>query len=176
MAAIFLHMEWMLLLARPFCCARDRTSIFIFSAAGRKKIRIQQIAKDEELINVTFHGYVSQDELLDNLARSQICLGVFGETKQSHYTIQNKVWEGLAMGRAVISGDSEVVRESLQDRQQIYLVERNNPQALADAIVALQENPELREAMAQAGHERFLRGNSIRAIGADMEKALRTLL
>lgn len=156
---------------------RSRRDIhFHFFGNGPDKARIQQIAGGEELSNVTFHGFVSQDELLDNLARSHICLGVFGETKQSHFTIQNKVWEGLAMGRAVISGDSQVVRESLQDRQQIYLVERLNPQALADGIIELQENPELRNKMAHAGHERYLRGNSITAIGADTERALRTLV
>ena len=155
---------------------RRRTDIHLhFFGNGPDKARIQQIATDEELANVTFHGFVSQDELLDNLARSHVCLGVFGETKQSHFTIQNKVWEGLAMGRAVISGESQVVRESLLDRQQIYLVERNSPQALAEAIVALQEDPEFRERMALAGHERFLRGNGIIAVGADTEKALRTL-
>ena len=45
-----------------------------------------------------FHGFVEQEELLDSLAASHICLGVFGTTKQSNYTIQNKVWEGLALG------------------------------------------------------------------------------
>ena len=155
----------------------DRDDIhFHFFGSGPEKARVQQIAAVNSLKNVTFHGFVSQDELLDNLARSQICLGVFGETKQSHYTIQNKVWEGLAMGRAVISGDSQVVRESLLDRQQIYLVERNNPQALADAIITLQLDPELREGMAQAGYERFRQGNAIHPIGEDTEKALRVLL
>lgn len=156
---------------------REDTDVqFHFFGNGPDKVRIEQFAIDEKLDNVTFHGFVSQDELLDHLSGSHVCLGVFGETKQSYFTIQNKVWEGLAMGRAVISGDSPVVRESLQDRNEIYLVKRNNPRSLADAIIALRENPKLRERMAQSGHERFLRGNSIRAIGADTEKALRTLM
>ncbi|MDX1412928.1 MAG: glycosyltransferase [Candidatus Promineifilaceae bacterium] len=156
---------------------RERPDIcFHFFGTGPDKIRMEQIAADEKLDNVVFHGFVSQDELLDHLAGSHICLGVFGETKQSHFTIQNKVWEGLAMGRAVISGDSKVVRESLQDKREIYLVQRNSPQALAMGIVTLQADPGLREQIARAGHERYLRGNSIAAIGADMEKALRTLV
>lgn len=149
---------------------------FHFFGTGPEKNRIQEIADKEGLDNVTFHGFVSQDELLNNLSRSHICLGVFGETKQSHYTIQNKVWEGLAMGRAVISGASEVVRESIKDREQIYLVERNDPLALAQGILDMKAHPDVREHMAQAGHERFLKGNSIEAIGAATEKALRTLL
>ena len=113
---------------------------------------------------------------MDSIARSHISLGVFGTTKQSHYTIQNKIWEGLAMARPVVSGDSQVVRESLVHGEEIYLVPRDNPQALAVAIKQLKANPVMREKMARAGYERFLSGNSIPAIGIATEQALRTLL
>lgn len=156
---------------------RQRQDIqFHFYGNGPERKRIEQVAKSEKLDNVTFHGFVSQEALLDSLARSHICLGVFGETKQSHFTIQNKVWEGLAMGRAVVSGDSQVVREVLTHREHIFLVERENPQALAAAISELQTDAALRERMAQAGYERFRERNSISAIGATLEKALRTLI
>ena len=156
---------------------RDRADIqFHFFGNGPERERIEQIAVSEGLQNVTFHGFVEMDKLLDNLARSHICLGVFGMTKQSNFTIQNKVWQGLAMGRAVVSGDSEVVRELLIDREEIYLVERNDAQALAEAISELEGDSELREQIAKGGYERFLVGNSIKAIGAATEEALRSLI
>lgn len=80
------------------------------------------------------------------------------------------------MARPVVSGDSTVVRESLVHGEHIYLVPRDDPQALADAVKALKENPRMREKIARAGYERFLSGNSIPAIGAATEQALRTLL
>ena len=80
------------------------------------------------------------------------------------------------MARPVISGDSQVVRESLEHGRHIYLVPREDPQALAAAIAYLKDNPEVRENMAQAGYERFLSGNSIAAIGQKTVEALRTLL
>jgi glycosyltransferase involved in cell wall biosynthesis len=149
---------------------------FHFYGTGPEKEHIETIAKQQELGNVIFHGFVDHDELLDGLAQSHICLGVFGMTRQSHYTIQNKVWEGLAMRTAVISGDSTLVRESLQDRKEIYLIERNNPQALADAICELKANTALREEMAQAGYARFMAGNSMTALGTAMVQALQTVL
>ena len=147
-----------------------------FFGNGPERARIERIALEAGLDNVTFHGFVNQEELLDSLACSHICLGVFGMTKQSHFTIQNKVWEGLAMGRAVVSGDSQVVREALTHRKHIYLVERDNAQALAAALSELEGDPVLREQIAQGGYERFLEGNSIRAIGAATEEALRSLV
>lgn len=156
---------------------RSRQDIeFHFYGDGPEKARIVQVAADEGLDNVTFHGFVSQEALLNAIAGSHVSLGVFGMTKQSHYTIQNKVWEGLAMARPVISGDSAVVRESLVHEEHIYLVPRDDPAALAEAIVVLKENPNLREHIAHQGYERFLSGNSISAIGATTERALRTLL
>ena len=142
---------------------------------GPERPRIEQKARAAGLKNVLFHGFVSQDDLLDSLARSHICLGVFGETKQSHFTIQNKVWEGLAMGRAVVSGDSQIVRETLEDKKHIYLIARDNATALAAAIRELEDDPELRESIARGGYERFKAGNSIEAVGAKTEEALRSL-
>ena len=155
----------------------DRPDIqFHFFGSGPEKERLVQFARENDLQNVVFHGFVDRDELLDSIAASHISLGVFGETKQSHYTIQNKIWEGLAMARPVISGDSQVVRESLEHGRHIYLVPREDPQALAAAIAYLKDNPVVRENMAQAGYERFLSGNSIGAIGQKTVEALRTLL
>lgn len=156
---------------------RHRSDIqFHFFGNGPERDRIEKIAMSQRLQNVIFHGFVDMDELLDNLAQSHICLGVFGMTKQSNFTIQNKVWQGLAMGRAVVSGDSQVVRETLTHRKHIYLVEREDAQALAAAISELEGEPELRERIARGGYERFLEGNSIKAIGAATVEALRSLV
>ncbi|MCP4422605.1 MAG: glycosyltransferase family 4 protein [Chloroflexi bacterium] len=149
---------------------------FHFYGDGPERVRIEQSARQEELTNVVFHGFVSRDELLDGLAQAHICLGVFGETKQSHYTIQNKVWEGLAMGRAVVSGDSAVVRETLSHGEHIYLAERDNGRALADAILHLKANPDLRERMSAAGYSYFSQLNAIPILGAATVRALKTML
>lgn len=149
---------------------------FHFFGSGPEKERIVRLAEEWSLPNVTFHGYVSQDELLDSLAQAHICLGVFGTTRQAQFTIQNKVWEGLAMGRPVISGDSPTIRASLIDRQEIYLIERNNAAALAGALREARDNPTERERIAAAGHARYLTGNSVTAIGRQMKEALLSIV
>lgn len=145
---------------------------FHFYGSGPEKERIIREAEALSLPNVTFHGFVSQDELLDSLAQAHVCLGVFGTTRQAQFTVQNKVWEGLAMGRPVVTADSTTVRAALADRREIYLIERNSPDALAAALRDLKDDPAQRERIAAAGHARYLAGNSIPAIGRQMKEAL----
>ena len=149
---------------------------FHFYGNGPEKERIVQRATAEALPNVTFHGFVGQDELLDSLAQAHVCLGVFGTTRQAQFTVQNKVWEGLAMGRPVVSGDSPTIRAALADRQEVYLIPRDDPAALAAALRALRDNPTLRESIAATGHARYLAGNSIPAIGRQMKDALLSIV
>jgi len=156
--------------------AGDPGMRFEFYGSGPEKERIVRQAQEWNLPNVTFHGFVSQDELLDGLAQAHICLGVFGTTRQAHFTVQNKVWEGLAMGRAVISGDSPTIRAALADRAEVYLIARNDPAALAAGLRELRDDPALRERIAAAGHARYLAGNSIPALGRQMKEALLSLV
>ena len=156
---------------------RDQADVgFEFYGSGPEKERIVQQAAGLGLRNVTFHGFVDQDELLDGLAAAHVCLGVFGVTRQANFTVQNKVWEGLAMGRPVISGDSPTIRAALADRREVYLVARNSPEALAAGLTELRADPALRENIAAAGHARYLAGNSTTAIGRQMADALRGLV
>ena len=152
---------------------RDETDMrFHFFGSGPEKARIVARAEALGLPNVTFHGFIEQDDLLDNLAQAHVCLGVFGTTRQANFTVQNKVWEGLAMGRPVISGDSPTIRAALADRREVYLIARDDPSALAAGLRELRDDPGLREAIAAAGHARYLTGNSIPAIGRQMKEAL----
>jgi glycosyltransferase involved in cell wall biosynthesis len=152
---------------------REQTDVrFHFYGSGPEKERIVRQAETLSLPNVTFHGFVSQDELLDSLAQAHFCLGVFGTTRQAQFTVQNKVWEGLAMGRPVVTADSPTVRAALADRREIYLIERNSPDALAAALRELKDDPAQRERIAAEGHARYLAGNSIPAIGRQMKEAL----
>ena len=155
---------------------RERPDVcFHFYGSGPEKERIVRQAVELALPNVTFHGFVSQDELLDGLATAHVCLGVFGTTRQANFTVQNKVWEGLAMGRPVISSNSPTIRAALADRREIYLIERNSPAALAAGLSELQANPALREAIAAAGHARYRAEHTVAALGRQMAMALRSV-
>ena len=71
-------------------------------------------------------------------------------------TVQNKIYEGLAMAKPVITGDGPAVRATLTHGEDVYLCRRSDPSALAQAINALYTDPGLRGRLAEHGRRLFL--------------------
>jgi glycosyltransferase involved in cell wall biosynthesis len=137
---------------------------FYFFGEGQEEPKARALAQELALENVCFQGWTDKSELPNEISKSHICLGVFGTTKQSRCTIQNKIWEGMMMQRPVITGDAQTIREELTHKEHVYLVERANPKALADGILTLQQDSELREYIVQQAFTR-VQENTIDSIG-----------
>jgi glycosyltransferase involved in cell wall biosynthesis len=151
---------------------RDRADIrFDFYGEGQELAAARALADELGADNIEFRGWIDKADLPAEIAASHICLGVFGTTKQALCTIQNKIWEGMMMRRAVISGDAATTRAELEHGRHLYLVPRADPQALADGIVALADDEALRVDLGEQGHLRALE-NTIAATGARTRAAL----
>ena len=87
-------------------------------------------------------------------------------------TVQNKIFEGLAMAQPVISGNSSALRQALKGNEQIYLCKREDSKSLAKAIINLYNKPDLRVRLAQEGHKVFLKKFSLAQIGSRYQKHL----
>jgi len=122
---------------------------------GSEKARALALAEELGLTNIHFSGWVDKHDLPARVAEADICLGVFGTSEQSTRTIQNKIYEGLAMRKAVISGDSPTVSKALVHGQHACLIPRNDPVALAAAILHLKDNANLRAQLAAEGYAHF---------------------
>ena len=156
---------------------RKETHIhFDFYGNGPDEAAARQRVEELSLNNVSFHGWVEKEELPRHIAEAHVCLGAFGETPQSLMTVQNKIWETAAMARPIISGDSAAVRDAFTHGENIYLVPRDDPPALAQAIRMLSADPALREKLAAGARARFCEGNSVAALGKQTEAILRRLL
>jgi len=156
---------------------RERREIsFRLIGRGPERARAEALAAESRLDNVTFADWVPLEQLPSFAAQADVLLGVFGTTEQSKFTIQNKIYQGLAMARPVITGDSPTVRAALTHRQHVYLVERGNPAALADAILTLQADVALRARLADEGYRLFAERFTVEAIGAQTASYLLELL
>lgn len=59
----------------------------------------------------TFLSAVPENELLDHIADADVVLGIFGSSPKAQTVIANKVWQGLACGRPVLTGKSRALDE-----------------------------------------------------------------
>jgi glycosyltransferase involved in cell wall biosynthesis len=138
---------------------------FIFIGTGPEEKQAVRLAKHLDLKNVSFLGFVELDELVRQISKADICLGVFGDTKQSMMTIQNKIFEAMAMGKAIITSDSQALRASLVHGQHIYLCERGNPQSLVDAIRDLKDDALKRQRLGENAYQLFCERYNTENIG-----------
>lgn len=138
---------------------------FELAGKGETKSRAEQMVKNYDLTNVVFRDWIEKEALTQKIAQADVLLGVFGTTPQSLMTIQNKVYEGLAMGKPIITGYSETIASALEHKTHVYLVERANPQALAEAILTLYAAPDLRDLLSKHGHVLFTQKFSIEKLG-----------
>jgi glycosyltransferase involved in cell wall biosynthesis len=152
--------------------AEDNTIHFELIGEGPDRKKAIAMARDYGLSNVRFVDWLDKDELLRRVASADVCLGVFGTTPQSVMTIQNKIYEALAMAKPVLTGDAPAIRKILKHGEHLYLCERANPQALAEALCLLRNDPELRQKLSANGYALYQQRFTIEQLGLQFKKHL----
>ena len=89
--------------------------------------------------------------------------------------VPNKLYECVAVGRPVVTADTEGVRSAFSE-DEVALVPAGDPEALAKEIKRLIADAPTREAMARAAHERYVHeysaGPLSRLLAAEIRSAL----
>src|SRR5262249_57146943 len=102
-------------------------------------------ARERRLARVEFTGRTDYEDAPRVLASSHITLGAFGTGEKTGRVIPHKLWQGLAAGRAVVTGDGEGPREVFADRVHLRMTPRGDAGALADVLAELVASREQRE-------------------------------
>ncbi|WP_425270213.1 glycosyltransferase [Flexivirga meconopsidis] len=90
----------------------DRTIEWTFIGNGSERPLIEsQLRRAADGMPTRFLDHVSTYELARHIKESHVVLGVFGLSEKAGSVIANKVWQGLAGGRVVITRSSDALRE-----------------------------------------------------------------
>ena len=127
---------------------------------------------ERRLTRVGFTGRLDYTDAPRLLEATHIALGAFGVGEKAGRVIPHKLWQGLAAGRAVVTGDGDGPREVFRSGEHLALVPRGDAEALAAALRQLIASPERRAALGAAGQERARETGSPAAIGAQLSAAL----
>jgi glycosyltransferase involved in cell wall biosynthesis len=129
---------------------------------GIEYARIRRLANQIDVENVQFLPPVALSELPAEIARATVCLGGhFGTVEKARRVIASKTFQFLAMGKATIVGDNMANHEILTHAYDSWFCKMGDPEALADAILTLVYNPELRSYLGQNAYKTFMETASI---------------
>jgi glycosyltransferase involved in cell wall biosynthesis len=93
---------------------------------------------------LTVTGVIDRDAVTDHIAAFDIAL----QPAVTPYASPLKLFEYMALGRAILAPDTPNIREVLTDGQDAVLFDPERPGALADAIRGLCADPALRQRIA----------------------------
>ncbi len=131
------------------------------------------LAHARQLRRVEFIPPIPLQDLPEEIARADICLGGhFGSSAKAGRVVPGKIYQMLAMERAVIAGDTPANRSLLQHQTSAWLCPAHDPEALAEAILSLHRSPQLRQSLAAAGRETFLQTSSEARIAELLRQAI----
>lgn len=135
---------------------RNEHILFRIVGSGQESSMIKKQVQDLKLEGIVrLIGKVPLEKVSEYIASAHVSLGIFGDTGKTTRVIPNKVYESIAMGKAVITADTVASRELFESGKTALLVPPADANALAEAIRALKADPLLREKIARNGYELY---------------------
>lgn len=144
---------------------REEPVHFTMIGDGQDYPAVQELIRELELTNVTLTGWIDYQQLPEYYAQSDLCLGNFGASARASRAISNKVYEAMALGLPVLSGDTPGLRSELLTGEEVWVCKVADTDDMARKILALMQQPELRERIARSGHEAYQQRYTLQKIG-----------
>jgi glycosyltransferase involved in cell wall biosynthesis len=116
------------------------------------------------LENMDYLGFLDFGSLIQKISAADICLGIFGKSIQAEVSINNKIYECMAMGKAIITGNS-LATKGLVTKNTIWACSRDDPKHLSEAILKLQSEGELRHQLGVNARNYFKTQCSTKELG-----------
>ncbi|MBN2071310.1 MAG: glycosyltransferase [Candidatus Krumholzibacteriota bacterium] len=124
---------------------------FTMVGGGQTYSIARELARGLPEEKIIFREYVRPDKLSQLIRDHHLVLGIFGTTPKTELVIPNKVFQGIASGRPVITADTPAIRELFRADRDILLVPKGEPEKLAVAIETLRSDREKRNVISRNG-------------------------
>jgi len=144
---------------------------FVLIGEGQISAELRGIIAARGLTNVEWLGELPAAELRAHTLSADVCLGVFGGSEKAARVVPNKVFDGLACGRPIVTADSDGAREWLHDGDTALLTPAGDAAALAAALRRLLDEGE-RTRLGESGLGLYRRAFTPQAVAGELLAAL----
>ena len=100
---------------------------------------------------IEFVGFLYRDQIKEYLSKASLVISNRPKSKQDYYGFSTKVGEYLASGTPLITTNWGEAFNWLKDGESAYIIEPENTEALANAIVRVFENPDEARRIGETG-------------------------
>jgi len=123
--------------------------------SGPDRERLEGLARSRGVADrIEFHGRVPDDQMKSILADADVCVNPDEVNAMNDLSTMNKIIEYMALGRPIVQFDVREGRVSARDSS-LYADRDNDARSFAHAVERVLRDPELAEAMGDAGRARF---------------------
>ena len=146
--------------------AAEKDIRFRFIGRGQTYPRVRSFFEEHGLDNAEFQDRIPLSRLPVEIAQADLCLGIFGRTEKSRRVVPHKIYQALAMGKAVVTARNPAVEEFFVHRRSIFMCDEPLPESLARAILELRRDTALSASLAAEGLKLMRSVFTPRQIGA----------
>lgn len=156
-------------------CEKVKDLRFLMVGKGNTYEESRRLADSLKTQNIKFYPNMTEVDAFETLSHADVFLGFLQKHPSVDRIIPNKVYQGLAMGKAVISGDTPVMREVFTHKKNVYLCKLSDADDLASSILELYRNRKLTQKIAQNGYTIFKEKFTPKIIGKNIIQALESV-
>ncbi|MEK7217653.1 MAG: glycosyltransferase [Patescibacteria group bacterium] len=128
---------------------------FQIVGGGQDYQKVKKIAVDLELKNISWLDRIDYENLSGFINRADVCLGGFSNSQKARMVSMNKLFEYMACGKAIITGDSPSLKEILIDGESVIFSKREDPEDISFNILRLKKDEVLRKKLGDSARDLF---------------------
>lgn len=147
---------------------KNKDIVFTMVGNGQTFPAAYEFAQEHKLDNVKFYHNTPESEHVGILQTADVFLGFLENHPTVERVIPNKVYQGLALGRTVLTADAPVIRSVFKNGENIITINPADVDDLVAALEKLSENPKLRTDVAENGYALYQKNFTSKAVGKQL--------
>ena len=144
-----LHGTEIILEAANLLEERNEDIFILMIGKGPDLEKCQNLAKEHNLKNIEFKGFMTLEELNYYYNAADINLGLFNTGERANAVVLNKTNDSFRVGKPHLTLETDAMKEAFVDNEDIFYVKDIKPETLTNRIIEIKNNPKLVKAVGE---------------------------